>query len=276
MICGGVDRLCTKIVERRSPEFTEFLSKARADLRGRLLQVDQRLRTQIVDNWRMKFEFLNRPPYLLLSALGNSLADWPLCKCKEGVRRCIQEVRAAEADGRGQALHRVTVFFLVGANNSLRAELEAFASDPDMSLPSAVAWELRQYALGSVITRRAEGTHSHISMWQKKELADARARARGLEAVIPTQRQMEARLDGQCSYEWIPTLIQHRWAIQRFESWEEGKEGLGPERWALPEEPGHRHRRHHQRFLGAPEDRHGGGQHLEHAEGLAVPERAGR
>ena len=164
LVCGGVDRMCNQVTHASTKAWRDFLVACDDWQRGILLQRETSLKFNIVENWRQKLDYVHHIPYKFLGALGHLYSRWTLEQSKRCVRECLHERDAAL---RQEAfLHRVSVRLSV-TDGPIKTDLEAFPLCQG-ALGKAAHWDLLQYALGKVITRRVEADHSHIKMWQRK------------------------------------------------------------------------------------------------------------
>lgn len=168
LVCGHVDRMCENLIGADSKRLRIYLAGCQAALRTELLEMATSMKNTMVMVLKLKYDFLRHTPYRLLGAIGDEYAGMPLASSRRYVADCLAERDAALEGDRKERLHRVAHFLTVGENNVVRQQLEVFARGT-APLGREAKWELEQYSLAMVATRRVESVHSHIKSWQRKK-----------------------------------------------------------------------------------------------------------
>ena len=144
-------------------ELTEHLENCRLAERKELLVFKSHLDTRLCARFRHKFDFLFHPPYVFLAGVSRDIE-----MARRFVRRGLEEVQLAIANGREHALDNVTVRLAVGSGNLHAQAMQRFGAGTDHMLEPGTLVLLRDYGLAKVVSRLTEAQHAYILMWQKK------------------------------------------------------------------------------------------------------------
>jgi hypothetical protein len=173
MVCGHIGRMLSRLSATSCAKYEAYIGTCPVELSSRLNEFSLRLNLKLVARLRLKFEYLNQTPIILIGGIGYLHGHCSKAESQDLVREGLKQRDDAVRAGRTACLHRVARKLSLDDGEYSRC-LEAFVASEEGEIDDTTHVCLRDYSLGKVVTRKTEAAHAHIKSHIGKKVLSPR------------------------------------------------------------------------------------------------------